>query len=81
MYAKRSLLTCSPSLSSAFQDDSVSIYLPIMQKSDLFKTVIFDGVCPRKTFSMGESFEKRYVLFSLVSVDHHFSTSLFSFTS
>lgn len=36
--------------------------LPAMNKNDLFKTVIFDGALPRKTFSMGEAHEKRYYL-------------------
>ena len=31
-----------------------------MNKSDLFKTVILDGVLPRKTFSMGASHDKRF---------------------
>jgi hypothetical protein len=31
-----------------------------MEKSDLFLTVIKNGSLPRKTFSMGEAFEKRY---------------------
>ena len=33
-----------------------------MQKSELFKTVIIDGVLPRKTFSMGHSYDKRFYL-------------------
>ncbi|MBE6658389.1 MAG: DUF1015 domain-containing protein [Ruminococcaceae bacterium] len=33
-----------------------------MEKDDLFRTVIFDGALPRKTFSMGEADEKRYYL-------------------
>jgi uncharacterized protein (DUF1015 family) len=36
--------------------------LPPMNKHDLFKTVILDGVLPRKTFSMGHAEEKRYYL-------------------
>ena len=31
-----------------------------MGKSELFKTVIFDGALPRKTFSMGHAEDKRY---------------------
>ena len=31
-------------------------------KCAFFKTVIFDGALPRKTFSMGEANEKRYYL-------------------
>lgn len=37
-------------------------YLAGMNKNDLFKTVIFDGALPRKTFSMGEANEKRFYL-------------------
>lgn len=33
-----------------------------MEKDDLYRTVIFDGALPRKTFSMGEADEKRYYL-------------------
>jgi hypothetical protein len=44
------------------QTQNVGFYLPAMAKSDLFKTVILDGVLPRKTFSMGEAYEKRFYL-------------------
>jgi hypothetical protein len=37
-------------------------FLPCMDKSDLFKTVILDGALPRKTFSMGEAVEKRFYM-------------------
>jgi hypothetical protein len=37
-------------------------YLPAMEKSELFKTVILDGSLPRKTFSMGEASEKRFYM-------------------
>lgn len=33
-----------------------------MKKEELFKTVILDGALPRKTFSMGHSYDKRYYL-------------------
>ena len=33
-----------------------------MAKDQLFKTVIFDGALPRKTFSMGHAVDKRYYL-------------------
>ena len=36
--------------------------LPAMGKEQLFKTVMADGVLPRKTFSMGEARDKRYYL-------------------
>jgi hypothetical protein len=41
---------------------NIAFYLPGMDKSDLFKTVILDGALPRKTFSMGEAFEKRFYM-------------------
>jgi len=40
----------------------VGFILPSMAKQDLFKTVILDGVLPRKTFSMGEAQEKRFYM-------------------
>jgi len=40
----------------------MGFYLPVMDKHDLFKTVLTDGVLPRKTFSMGEAYEKRYYI-------------------
>jgi hypothetical protein len=33
-----------------------------MGKEELFRTVIADGVLPRKTFSMGEAWDKRFYL-------------------
>jgi hypothetical protein len=44
------------------QAGNMGIYLPSMNKTDLFKTVILDGALPRKTFSMGEADEKRFYL-------------------
>jgi hypothetical protein len=44
------------------QKNCMGFYLPVMDKHDLFRTVILDGVLPRKTFSMGEAEEKRYYL-------------------
>ncbi len=44
------------------QEGNMGFLLPNMNKNDLFKTVIIDGVLPRKTFSMGEAHEKRYYL-------------------
>lgn len=41
---------------------NAGFFLPPMQKSALFKTVILDGALPRKTFSMGEAREKRYYM-------------------
>jgi hypothetical protein len=39
---------------------NAGFYLPGIDKSELFKTVILDGALPRKTFSMGEAKEKRF---------------------
>ena len=44
------------------QPNNAGFYLPGMNKSDLFKTVIVDGALPRKTFSMGEAREKRFYM-------------------
>jgi hypothetical protein len=46
----------------ASEPNNVGFYLPAMEKSSLFKSVIKDGPLPRKTFSMGEAHEKRYYL-------------------
>ncbi|MBQ1265110.1 MAG: DUF1015 domain-containing protein [Oscillospiraceae bacterium] len=46
----------------AKQDGAIGFLLPAMEKSQLFRGVIADGVLPRKTFSMGHSREKRYYL-------------------
>ena len=48
--------------SLAVQPDSIGFLLPSMEKSQLFRGVIADGVLPRKTFSMGHAREKRYYL-------------------
>lgn len=41
---------------------NLGLFLPPMDKHDLFKTVIVDGALPRKTFSMGEADEKRFYM-------------------
>lgn len=41
---------------------NIGFLLPPMAKTELFKTVILDGALPRKTFSMGHSYDKRYYL-------------------
>ncbi len=41
---------------------NIGFLLPPMAKTDLFQTVILDGALPRKTFSMGHSYDKRYYL-------------------
>ena len=42
------------------QKGNIGFLLPAMGKEQLFKTVMADGVLPRKTFSMGHAQDKRY---------------------
>ncbi|HLQ79449.1 MAG TPA: DUF1015 domain-containing protein [Terriglobia bacterium] len=44
------------------QPGTVGIFLPRISKSGLFKTVIENGVFPRKTFSMGDAKGKRFYM-------------------
>lgn len=44
------------------QKGNAGFLLPEVEKEDLFRGVIVDGVLPRKTFSMGEANEKRYYM-------------------
>ena len=46
----------------ASQENAIGFLLPAMEKSQLFRGVIADGILPRKTFSMGHAREKRYYL-------------------
>ena len=46
----------------ARREGAIGFIFEGMGKSDLFKTVIFDGALPRKTFSMGHAEDKRYYL-------------------
>lgn len=46
----------------AAQDGAIGFLFDGMSKDELFKTVIFDGALPRKTFSMGHARDKRYYL-------------------
>ena len=46
----------------AAQEGAVGFLFDGMSKDELFKTVIFDGALPRKTFSMGHARDKRYYL-------------------
>jgi len=45
---------------TAEDDTTLAFLLPIMDKHDLVKTVVKEGVLPRKTFSMGAADEKRF---------------------
>ena len=44
------------------KEGTVGFVFDGMAKDQLFKTVIFDGALPRKTFSMGHAVDKRYYL-------------------
>ena len=44
------------------EENNVAILFEAMPKEELFRTVILDGALPRKTFSMGYSYDKRYYL-------------------
>lgn len=46
----------------ARKNGNVGFIFNAMPKNELFKTVILDGSLPRKTFSMGHSYDKRYYL-------------------
>jgi hypothetical protein len=44
------------------QQGNAGFYVPGLDKSELFKTVILDGSLPRKTFSLGKAKEKRFYM-------------------
>lgn len=46
----------------AAKENAVGFIFSGMEKNQLFKTVIFDGALPRKTFSMGHAEDKRYYM-------------------
>ena len=50
------------SVKSLVGETSVGFIFSGMSKAELFKTVIYDGALPRKTFSMGHAEDKRYYL-------------------
>lgn len=43
-------------------ENTIGFIFDGMEKNDLFTTVIKDGALPRKTFSMGEAYDKRFYL-------------------
>lgn len=45
---------------SCSSDTAMGFLLPTIDKNDLVKTVVQEGVLPRKTFSMGHAPEKRF---------------------
>ncbi len=44
------------------ENGTIGFIFDAMEKNDLFTTVICDGALPRKTFSMGEAYDKRFYL-------------------
>lgn len=44
------------------EEKNIAFLFKAMPKEELFRTVILDGALPRKTFSMGHSYDKRYYL-------------------
>ena len=56
------LLSATGKASDSLLDWAKTALLPSMGKDQLFRTVMTDGVLPRKTFSMGEAQDKRYYL-------------------
>lgn len=44
----------------ASRPSALGFLLPVLAKKDLFRTIIMEGVLPRKAFSMGHADEKRY---------------------
>ena len=46
----------------ANKENTIGFIFSGMEKSQLFKTVIFDGALPRKTFSIGHAYDKRYYI-------------------
>ena len=46
----------------ACRDDAIGFLFDGMKKDELFRTVIYDGALPRKTFSMGHARDKRYYM-------------------
>ena len=43
------------------QEGNIGFLLEAMPKKELFKTVVLDGALPRKTFSMGHAWDKRFI--------------------
>ncbi len=43
-------------------ENSMGFLLPAIEKNHFFDSIVTDGILPRKTFSMGESHDKRFYL-------------------
>lgn len=44
------------------KENSIGFTFSGIEKNQLFKTVIYDGALPRKTFSIGHAYDKRYYI-------------------
>lgn len=44
------------------QAGNIGVFLPDVKKDEFFESIVSDGALPRKTFSMGEDFEKRFYI-------------------
>ncbi len=44
------------------KENSIGFTFDAIDKDELFKTIILDGILPLKTFSMGNSYDKRYYM-------------------
>ncbi|MBE5743429.1 MAG: DUF1015 domain-containing protein [Clostridiales bacterium] len=44
------------------KDGAIGFIFSGIEKNQLFKTVIYDGALPRKTFSIGHAYDKRYYI-------------------
>ncbi len=53
-------------LALAEKEDNIGFLLPVINKKTFFRRITAKGVYPRKTFSIGESIEKRYYLESRI---------------
>jgi len=53
----------------SLSDKNIGMIFPAISKDTFFKNIVNEGVLPRKTFSMGESFEKRYYMESKLIVE------------
>lgn len=49
-------------VSNLAREGNTGFLLPAISKDSFFATISIEGVFPRKTFSMGEAFEKRYYM-------------------
>ncbi len=50
------------SVANLAREGNTGFLLPAISKDSFFTTISVEGVFPRKTFSMGEAFEKRYYM-------------------